>query len=362
MTSETRIPLTILTGFLGAGKTTLLNRILRGDHGLRVAVMVNDFGAINIDAQLIVDVAEGAVRLSNGCICCTIRDDLHEATWGLIQQEPTPEYIVVEASGVSDPTAVAHTFLATRLQDHVRLDAIIALVDAEQFPELKDENTVLAMDQVGVADIILLNKVDLVTEAEKQTVRDWLQRMVPDARILETTHSQVPLDLLLGVGAYHPDKLKNRPERDVHVHRPADDAHDHDHDHHHHEHHDHTLVFHTWSYSSERPLSYELLKKAIDQLPKSIFRAKGMIWFDDVPDKRGVFQLVGKRAQIVLEDGWGQQEPYTQIVVIGQADTFSAEQLQQLFDQCLPENKPKRSKLQSALAWIRSAWELESAR
>ena len=130
--SKTAIPVTILTGFLGAGKTTLLNRILTGNHGLRVAVLVNDFGSVNVDAEMIVGIEEDVMSLANGCVCCSIRDDLVETIEQILERPEKPEYVVLEASGVSDPASLAMTFTDARFHDLIRLDSIMCLVDAEQ--------------------------------------------------------------------------------------------------------------------------------------------------------------------------------------------------------------------------------------
>ncbi|MBK7219539.1 MAG: GTP-binding protein, partial [Candidatus Promineofilum sp.] len=158
------VPLTILTGFLGAGKTTLLNRLLSGDHGLRVAVLVNDFGSINIDAELVVGVTGDVISLANGCICCSLRDDLVEAVIQTIARPERPEYILLEASGVADPAGITLAFHTPRLRDRIRLDSVTCVMDAEQIfaypnnPELMD----LQLRQIAFADMVILNKVDLV--------------------------------------------------------------------------------------------------------------------------------------------------------------------------------------------------------
>jgi G3E family GTPase len=348
------IPVTILTGFLGAGKTTLLNRILKAEHGLRVAVLVNDFGAVNIDAELIVGVEGETISLANGCICCTIRNDLLAAVLDLLQRQPPPEYILIETSGVSDPYAVAQSFLLPALSPYVRVDSIITVVDAEQIRDLRDEDAMLAADQVSAADIIVLNKVDLVTAEQLSQVKAWINDVAPRARILETTYGQVPLELLLGVGAFAIEKLHQRAQRDVHTHEVGE-AHDHGHDHDHH--HDHSLVFNTWHYRTDEPLVYEALCDAVDALPTTIFRAKGVVYLKKSPQRRAILQVVGRRAMLTIGEPW-QKPPQTQIVVIGSYGGVDGEKLQAIFDACRVSavEAAKSDKLQIALDWVRRNW------
>jgi G3E family GTPase len=168
------VPVTIIGGFLGAGKTTLLNHILSENHGVRAAVLVNDFGAINIDAKLVVSVEGETVNLANGCICCTIRDDLVGACLGLLQRPEPPEYLFIEMSGVSEPMPVLNTFLETELGTIFILNSILAIVDAEQLPKLSGEIGRLARTQIRTADIVVLNKVDLVSHGDLASVRKLL--------------------------------------------------------------------------------------------------------------------------------------------------------------------------------------------
>jgi G3E family GTPase len=306
------VPLTIITGFLGAGKTTLLNHILRGDHGLRVAVLVNDFGAVNIDAQLVVGVQGETVDLSNGCICCTIRDDLLKETVKLLRRPQPPEYIIIETSGVSDPVAVANTFMIPELKPIIRLDSILTLVDSEAFFALEGEAYYLALDQIAVADMVLLNKADLATPAQLQDLGERIREIVPTARILETTNARVPLELLLDVGEYTTERVWAREQRDVHVHdaehhEPHDPAHEHD----------HSLVFDTWHWTSDQPLSLRALRGVYEILPPTIYRAKGVVYLAEMPDEMGIFQMVGKRASITLAGAWGDTPRRSTIVMIG---------------------------------------------
>lgn len=337
------IPITIISGFLGAGKTTLLNHILNGDHGLRIAILVNDFGSINIDAQLVVGVEGETVNLSNGCICCTIRDDLLEETVRLLRRDDPPEYIIIETSGVSDPLAVASTFLLPEVKPLVRLDSILVVIDADQLQTLDEENYALAIDQISVADIIVLNKVDLVTGKQLDDIETSVIRaMVPEARILKSSYGQVPLELVLGMGKYAPEHLYRRTKRDIHVH-DVDEEHDHEHhhdEHHHHKHTDHTLVFSTWSWATDKPLSLRRLRDMLKELPNTIYRAKGVIYMHDMPDHMVIFQMVGKRASLTMAGAWGKDTPRTQIVMIASHDGIDPETLNTQLVACVVEDEP----------------------
>jgi G3E family GTPase len=347
LTNSARVPVTILTGFLGAGKTTVLNHILRGQHGLKVAVLVNDFGAINIDSQLVVGVEGDMVSLANGCICCTIRGDLLQAALDLLKRADPPEYILIETSGVSDPLEVAMTFDLPAIQGKLRVDSIVTVIDTEQIRSLGPEFEVLAFTQVGVADIVVMNKVDLATEPQKQQVRDWVRSIIPSARILETTHGQVPLELLLGVGGYDPERVARKP-LEVHAHE-AGEHHDHDHP-------DHSLVFDTWSWTTDQPVLIKSLKKATETLPTSIFRAKGFIYSVDQPERKGILHVVGRRVSLEFGEAWGDQPARTQLVVIGAHGGVDAATLQSRFEATLAANAPA-SEIErvadAALRWLR---------
>jgi len=340
-------PITLLTGFLGAGKTTLLNHILHGDHGLRVAVLVNDFGAINIDSQLVVGVEGEAVSLANGCICCTIRGDLLQAVDNLLARDLPPEYILIEASGVSDPSQVVYTFIESPLKDRVQIDSILTVVDAEQLTSLDKQNKRLAQDQIRAADIVILNKIDLIDTETRQQVITWIQELVPQARIIETTQAQVPLSLVLGVGGYDLTRLRSG-ELDVHTHEAGEQAH--------HTHHDHSLIFTTWHWTSDEPLAMSRLRQVIEDLPTSIYRAKGVIYLQETPDQRAILQVVGRRVSLTMGTPWGDDSPHTQLVMIGSQDNLNTATVASQLESCIASNVPRYevdALVGSVLKWLR---------
>jgi len=339
------IPVTILTGFLGAGKTTLLNRILYGDHGLRVAVLVNDFGAINIDAELVVGVDDGMVSLSNGCICCSLRDDLLDAALQVLHQPNPPEYFVIEASGVSDPLSIALTFVVSPARERFRLDSIVAVVDAEQAREQQGYADLL-VQQIGAADVVVLNKIDLVDEQQRKQLRDWIRTIVARARVLEARYGEVPLPLVLGVGRY---RFPLEAATNSHDHEHHDHDHKHDHDHHH-----HGEAFRTTSVVIHEPLSLRALQTTLKTLPPAVFRAKGVLQLADLPNKRAVLQLVGRRVEIVPGAPWGDEPPCSKIVMIGQPNGWNEHDLEQRFRNCVEGNRGLRQAIGNAWQWVRS--------
>lgn len=312
---EQRIPVTILTGFLGSGKTTVLNHILQNCQNLKVAVLVNEFGDINIDSQLLVAADSDLVELSNGCICCTINESLVDAVLQVLNRPEKVDYLIVETTGVADPLPIAWTFVSTDLRDLTYLDSILTLVDVETFtPEHFDSQA--ALSQIALGDILLLNKTDRVSPAQVQQTEAYLRETKPGARILRSRYGQVPLPLILGVGLSQP---LGYPAPNQH-HHPHDHEHDHhDQDHHSHENHasDHLENdgFVSVSFVSDRPFKLEKFQTFLtEQMPENIFRAKGLLWFQE-SGLRYIFQLSGKRYEM-SHDQWP-AAPQTQLVFIG---------------------------------------------
>ncbi|BAT51981.1 hypothetical protein NOS3756_09120 [Nostoc sp. NIES-3756] len=331
------MPVTIITGFLGSGKTTLLNHILNNQQGLKTAVLVNEFGEIGIDNELIVSTDENMVELNNGCICCTINNDLVDAVYKVLEREEKLDYLVVETTGLADPLPVALTFLGTELKDLTRLDSIITVVDAANY-SLDLFNSQAAYSQIAYGDVILLNKTDLVDETTLNELERKINEVKEGARILRTKRSQVPLPLILSVGLFESGQYFDTVDTHSHDHHDHDhhdhsacghDHHDHDHDHDHdhsacgHDHHDHDHSHHlendgftSISFQSDKPFSIRKFQYFLDnQLPTNIFRAKGIMWFDESP-KRHIFHLCGKR--FTLDDEEWKGEPKNQVVLIGQ--------------------------------------------
>lgn len=323
--SASAVPVTILTGFLGAGKTTLLNRILTGNHGLRVAVLVNDFGSINVDADLVVGVEDDVMSLANGCVCCSIRDDLIETVEAVLERPERPEYILLEASGVSDPSSIAMTFTDQRFRDTIRLDSIMCLVDAEQL-FAAPEQMELKLRQIAFSDMVILNKVDLVERETVQKVHDWLKSRFRRYRLVEAVDANVPLDILLSVGRFAAEQLDAEiPEH--HEHGPGCGCPGHDHEHGH----DHAAHFSTTMLRSERPVPLSGLREAIKRLPGEVYRVKGFVFSEEDPEHRIVVQVVGKRIDIAREARWGDRKPETRLVAIGAPGAVSQDMLEAVF-------------------------------
>ncbi len=316
-------PVTVLTGYLGAGKTTLLNRILTEDHGKKYAVIVNEFGEIGIDNDLVVGSDEEVFEMNNGCVCCTVRGDLIRILQGLMKRKGRFDAIIIETTGLADPGPVAQTFFVDDdVKAKARLDSVTTVVDAKHIL-LRLGDSREAVEQIAFADQIVLNKTDLVSDAELRMIENRLRRLNPLAPIHRAQRSNVPLDAILGRGGFDLDRIvKLEPEflnpahgEEGHVHDEhceADHGHDHHgHDHHHHDHvngHVHDLEdIKGVSLRMDKPIDGRKITQWLNDLLAAqgpdILRAKGII---DVAgeDKRLVFQAVHMILEGDLQREW----------------------------------------------------------
>ena len=285
MSHATPTPVTILTGFPGAGKTTLLQSLLQAPDGVRFGVLVNDFGAVNIDAALVAETDGDRVALSNGCVCCSIRDDLLAAVARLIEADCPPDRLVIEASGVSRPLAIID---ALGDEDRVMIDGVFCLIDGAGFETLDFADTELAMDQAFGSDVALINKADLVDDATVMRIEAILREAMPRLRCVPTVQAAVPRALL-----FEPEVVRAAP--------PSACCHDDHATHHHHNHdhaHDHARAFVSGTLRRAGPLDEASFRAAMAELPDGLLRAKGIL---DIDGARGVFQLVGKRRSLRID-------------------------------------------------------------
>jgi G3E family GTPase len=346
--SPEKIPVTVLTGYLGAGKTTLLNRILSEPHGKKYAVIVNEFGEIGIDNDLVVGADEEVFEMNNGCICCTVRGDLVRILDGLMRRKGKFDAIIVETTGLADPAPVAQTFFVDEnVGRRTRLDAVVTVADAKWLNDrLKDAPE--AKNQIAFADVILINKTDLVSPEQLADVEARIRAINPYAKVHKTERAKIALNEVLGRNAFDLDRIL-----DIEPEFLESDGHDHDHHHHDHDHHDdhehhhahhsgglkhyHDEDMQSVSLKTDKPLNPDTFFPWVQNLVQTegpnILRCKGILSFKD-DDQRFVFQGVHMILDGDHQRPWKKEEKRnSRIVFIGR--NLPEEQIRQGFENCV---------------------------
>ncbi|MBE9603999.1 GTP-binding protein [Acetobacteraceae bacterium H6797] len=320
--TDTTVPVTVLTGYLGAGKTTLLNRILTENHGKKYAVVINEFGELGVDNDLVIDADEEVFEMNNGCICCTVRGDLVRILGGLMKRRGKLDGIIVETTGLADPAPVAQTFFMDEdVKRATRLDAIVTLVDARHFLQ-RLEDTKEALEQVAFADLIVLNKMDLVTEEEAKAVEARIRSINPYAEIQRATKSAVPVESIIGREAFKLERILEREPTFL-----TEDNHSHNED------------VMSVSYEVKQPLDPEKFNAWISNLlqvkGQDLLRTKGILAYKG-EEQRFAFQAVHMIADGDFIGPWKEGDPrHSKIVFIGR--NLNRPQLRRGFEGCIAE-------------------------
>ncbi len=306
------VPVLLITGFLGAGKTTTINHLLSSPHGRRLAALVNDFGAINIDAELIGGASEGVVNLRNGCICCSLQGDLLRTLSILFRREPPPDGVVIEASGVADPTDIVRGLLDPMIWQTVTLDAVVCMVDGRQVlddPRITSEP--LCRAQIFTADFAALNKVDLLSVAERQDARTRVSAIAPRAHLVECSFGRIVSEILFGAALHQP--LSSSPPRLSAASPPP---------------------FETLSWTCDVPLSLARFQAVIGKLAPQLVRAKGILEFSEQLGRPMLFQLAGRRATLGAAPTAGPSHTAVRLVLIAERGGIDAAAIGSMLIDC----------------------------
>lgn len=309
------VPVVLVAGFLGSGKTTVVNYLLAHAEGRRIAAVVNDFGAINIDAELIVGAADGVVSLSNGCVCCSLQGDLLRTLAVLLRRDPRPELIVIETSGVADPMDVVRNLMDPMIWREAPLETVLCVVDATTPAAMLDD--ALLRSQIRAADVVALSKVDLGNAADHAQVHDAVRAIRPAAVLVDAPHGEVPVALLFPSEVDRVAAPREPVLRELGRPRPAADR------------------FETLSWSSQQPLSLSRLQAAIGRLAPKLARAKGLFEAAEQPGKSMVFQFAGGRATLAPGGKPAAGTPRTRIVFVAEIGMLSRAEIDSIMQGCI---------------------------
>lgn len=315
-----KIPVAIITGFLGSGKTTLVNHILNNSKGLRAAVIVNEFGEIGIDNQLIVSTKETIIELSNGCICCQVRGDIIETILNILKKHKKINYLIIETSGVANPVPVAQTFFLQELAPYTELDAIVTLIDTFHFKENLEKGN--AKDQIKAADIIIMNKIDTITTKQKESIKKEINMLAPHARIIEAIQGNVKLELLLNINTFDSKRFLDKKGNWLVEDHPHDEFGNHI----------ESDGITSFMFKTDKAMDVEKFKSFVQQMPEQIIRSKGIINFKGIANK-AVYQHVGRRIDVKTAELWRKEKPKTELVFIGMQ--FDHNEVEQQLKQCV---------------------------
>lgn len=294
------LPIVVLSGYLGAGKTSFLNQLLAQAEGRRIAVLVNDFGSINVDADLIEGAVDGVVALQNGCICCSMAAGLQVAIFKILKQDPGPELILIEASGVSNPGDIARILSDEAMRPYAMLELVVAMADCEHWSSYGKTEQQWVDAQIKYADVVLLTKTDLVAENVTESVTADILRINPGILVLDRNVQDPSLDILLGQAGVSARERQSVGEQPLHG--PAEE------------------VFQSWFFQESSPLNSVSLNRVLAQLPEDTVRGKGTLYLSEYPNDRFVLQMVGKRVKIEPAGTWGDKTPGTEIIFIALKD------------------------------------------
>ncbi|NKB78035.1 MAG: hypothetical protein GKR96_13615 [Gammaproteobacteria bacterium] len=312
----TRLPITIIGGFLGVGKTTLVNNILVQANGSRFVVFVNDFGAIDIDHDLIETVAEDRVSLKNGCVCCSLNNDLVGKVSEFAHSDDPPDAIFIEVSGVADSRSLSTSFDALEAAGLARLDARVYVMDADNFHHRSFEDAEQIIDQAVSSDLVLLNKTDLADSKWLNELENTLSESAPYSKILHTAYCDVPLDLIVNVSESSTGAVTERIlEKSVQGHN-------------------HGERYQQWSYETNQSIDRRRFEEFVKQLPDHCLRAKGLLHFTDEPGQVYQFNFVGYRASLD-KPAKNQLLKHCRIVAVGYRSTLQVSFLNEIFEETL---------------------------